>query len=477
MPFRSAADAIADIEPPPRIAPPQLLSFAVAGDHCRAVYRAHGTIRVVSIDRRSGRATLVATFAETDATPRAVSIREHWGVVQSVRDGGARFCADGTEVDVPLGAGDLVVPLVVDSQPCLAISRESQGSTHRHGPRIDVLDGRLATVLPEEWFAPPTARSLLAATSTVFGPATVYSTDRPDEIDVCASGREGAALQRTVSLGRAQSFECAQGGGSRIMVVSRDASGIVARTLASDVRSELNPVPIRPRTGWSVDRVRCVYANGPFVVAHSETRDDATVGVLTVFDAGQSQTHRLSLPGIDALAVDGKDICAAVMVPSASAPVLLLNRTTREGRGARHYAFFLEEPDTRTTYARHAVLLDVADIVARALGSRATAEFRLRSLDDLGDAAEFRVPGIDRANDISIAVLLREDGSGITSLRVGGGAAPEPRALHFAERLREVFTGDDDGDVTTTRVEHTQVANGIESIVSAVGALRAVRGV
>jgi hypothetical protein len=449
------------IEPPARLSPQRLLAFAAAGDTYRAVYERNGSVRVVEIDRRSGHATLRANCDEVSDRACAVSGRDHWGVVH-VTGAHVEMVHDG-DIDDPkrhaLDGGDLFVPLVVEQRPCLAISREGAGSTHDRGPRIDVFDASGTNILRD-----------------AFGPATVYSTDRVDEIDVCASGREGAALQRTVSLGWKQQFECAQGGGSRIMVVSRDPDGIVVRTLASDVRSELNPVPIRPRTGWSIATVRCAYANGPFVVAHTEERDGERVGVLTLFDAGQTQVQRLALPGVDAIGIDGKDVCAAVMVASASVPVLMVHRSARTGANARYYAFFLEDPDPRTRYSRHAILLDVADIVSRALGSKTPVGFELRSHESLGDSAHFIVPGIDKAHDIAVGVLLREDGSGVTSLRVGGGDAPEPRALHFTERLREMFTGDDDGDVATTRVEHARLAAGVESIVSAVGALRAARG-
>jgi hypothetical protein len=467
------------IEPPARVEPPRLLAFAAAGDTYRAIYESNASVRVIEIDRRTGHATLVGTYADVGAAPIAISSRDHWAVLYANAAGAVALRHDGANVSRAgrsLDPGDHFAPLLVEQLPCVAISREGTPSTHLHGPRIDVIGTRGESLLATTWHAPPTARRLLAATSTVFGPATVYSTDRVDEIDVCASGREGAALQRTVSLGWKQQFECAQGGGSRIMVVSRDPDGIVVRTLASDVRSELNPVPIRPRTGWSITSVHCAYANGPFVVGHTEARDAERVGVLTVFDAGQVQVQRLALPGIDAIGVDGKDVCAAVMVPSASAPVLMVHRSARTGANARYYAFFLEEPDPRTPYARHSILVDVADIVSRALGSKAPVAFELRTHDELGDSAHFIVPGIDKAHDIAIGVLLRGDGSGVTSLRIGGGDAPVPRALHFAERVREMFTGDDDGDAATTRVDHARVAAGVESIVSAVGALRAARG-
>jgi len=478
VPFRTASDSLASIEPPARRDPPSLLGFAAAGDTYRVVYEEGGTVRVVEIDRRNGRVHRVATCAVHGANPLAAVGREHWGVFDAI-DGRVQLFADDSKDEArsaPVANGDVLRPFVLEGAACLAISHESRSSTPTRGPRIDVLDARLKTVLTGAWFAPPTARTLLAATSTVFGPATVFATDREDEIDVCASGREGASLQRTVSLVWKQRFECAYGGGSRIMVVSRDTDGITVRTLASDVRSELNPVPIRPRTGWQLGAVKCVYANGPFVVAHSERRDDESIAVTTMFDAGNTQTQRLTLPGVDAIAVDGKDVCVAAMLPAASAPVILLHRSTRMGTHARHYAFFLDEPDTRTPYARHAVLVDLAEILARAMGVRVPTSFELRTFDETADSAHFALPGIDAAHDVAVAVLLREDGSGITSLRIGGGPAPTPRGLHFAEKLREVFTGDDDGDVATTRLEHEHVAHGIESIVSTIGAMRAVHG-
>jgi hypothetical protein len=478
VPFRTAPSDLQSIEPPARLAPPRLLGFAAAGDTYRALYENNGSVRVVEIDRRSGHAKLRATCADAGSDARGLSGREHWAVVFKRSEERVAILHDRLPVpgEEAIARGDLFCPVIVEQSPCIALSREGTASTHTHGPRIDVVDPFGENVLASTWHAPSSARHLLAATCTVFGPATIYSTDRVDEIDVCASGREGAALQRTVSLGWKQQFESAQGGGSRIMVVSRDPDGIVVRTLASDVRSELNPVPIRPRTGWAITTVCCAYANGPFVVGHTEERDGDRVGVLTVFDAGQTQVQRLALPGLDAIGTDGKDVCAAVMVPSASVPVLMVHRSARTGANARYYAFFLEEPDPRTTYSRHSILVDVADIVSRALGSKSAIGFELRSHDELGDSAHFVVPGLDKAHDIAIGVLLREDGSGVTSLRIGGGNAPEPRALHFAERLREMFSGDDDGDAATTRVEHPRLAMGIESIVSAVGALRAARG-
>ncbi len=479
MPFRTAADGPSATESPTRKAPPTLLGFSAEGQTYRVIYQDRGAVRVAEIDRGSGRSLTRVSFGLAGDTVRAAMGREHWGVVSHDASRLELYddLAPGKPHVLTLSPGDTVMPLVLDGHPHAVISHEGEASTPTRGPRASVLGGNHTGSSHTGWHAPSSARTLVAATSTVAGPVAVYTTDREDEIDVCVASRDGSMLERTVSLGQRQRFECAQGGGSRVLVVSRDDAGLVARTLASDVRSELNPVPIRPRTGWRVDAARCAYANGPFAIAHVETRDDVSFAVLTLFDAGQIQTHRLTLPCADGLAVDGKDVCVVAMIPAASAPVLLVHRSTRTGTHARHYAYFLEEPEVRTSYERRAVLVDIADILARAMGARTPSSFVLRDFDEHGDIATFVLPGLDPAHDVSVAVLMRDDGSGVTSLRVGGGAAPAPRGLHFVERMREAITGDDDGDPATMRIELESVSRGLESIVSAIGAFRAARGV
>ena len=315
----------------------------------------------------------------------------------------------------------------------------------------------------------------MAVTATVFGPAALFSTDRADEVDVCAYGRGGESLQRTLSLGWKQQFECAIGGGTRILVVSRDPTGLVVRTLASDARSELNPVPIRPRTGWEVGAVRCMYASGPFAVAHSERRDAEQTAVLTVFDDGASKTYRLGVSSVDAIAVEGKDLAIASVVAGYSSPILLVQRLMANGTRVRRYAYLLDPPKLLDVEERRRFVIDVAELLAQSLGATSPRDMTVHAHTDTEDIVQFLVPGPDGAHDLAVAVMVRSDGSGVASVRIGGGRAPEPIALNFVATIREMLTGDDDGDPATTRVALPNVVNDMESVVSAVAAMRASR--
>jgi hypothetical protein len=437
-------------------------------------------VLTVAVDRRD--ASLHGRTLLEYASPRAVAVasRDRWavfddqgGTVRSWSGEADPARGDGVaNASRPRAAGGPLCEFVVEAEPCAANAATDRADTRR-GPRIEVAGADLAPVGGEPWFAPVSSRTLLAATSTVFGPAAIFSTDRDDEIDVAVSGRGGEALTRTVSLGSGERFDSAVGGGRRILVISRSPGRIVPRTLASDIRSELNPAPIRARTGWEIGSVRAAYANGPFVVAHCEQREMERNTALTVFDGGTTRTSRLLLPRVDGLAVEGKEAVVAAVVSGASAPILLVQRTTVAGGRDRRYAYLLEHPAADTSQARQALLLDAADMLAVSLGADAPRTVTLHEHDGSHDVVQFTLPGPDAGHDLAFSILLAPRGNAVVAVRIGAGRAPEARGLHFAERVREILTGDDDGDPATTRIELPQLATGMASVVSAVGALRA----
>jgi hypothetical protein len=483
VPFRSAELLGDDALRSPRPPAPRILAFAVTERVYRLVLAEQAGVTSVAVDRRD--ATVCDRRVIDGATRSTVAIasRERWAAFDACDDtlfawtGPTDPTHDEVRFDSTYRVHKLdgaIAALAVDAETCVALTPPAHGDDRR-GPAIDVLGTDLEAPRVPDWRAPVSSRTLLAATSTVYGPAAVFSTDRDDEIDVCVAGRGGELLTRTVSLGRGEQFECAVGGGRRILVVSRGSAQIVPRTLASDIRSELNMAPIRARTGWDIGAVRATYANGPFVVAHDERRDDQGAAVLTVFDSGATTTTRLLLPSVGAVAAEGKDIAVATVLSGASAPMLLVQRTTVAGGRDRRYAYLLEQPSLETATARQALLVDAADMLAASLGADAPRSFAHAEHDDAHDVARFTLPGPDAAHDLTFAIRLGARGDAVVGVRIGEGRAPEARGLHFVERVREILTGDDDGDAATTRVELPQLATGIAAVVSAVGALRSVK--
>jgi hypothetical protein len=491
VPFRTLqVPAVVDL--PARQPPPALLAFGVHAAGYHVVARAAHEVRVIAVPRLQGGAR---TAREVDVGCKsgcvaAVRGRE-WGVFAD--DGLAVVAwAGGRNAGSPTWArahGEErfagFAPVVLDDEsPCVALAHAERGASVR-GPCIRILGTESAHERVGPWHAPPSARALLAATGTVLGPVVVFATDRDDEIDVCAWSSADGGSHRTVSLGRGQRFECAAGGGSRIAVVSRGAEGIVVRTIARDLRSELNTAPLVARHGRRIGAVRCAYASGPFVVAHAEHGgDDERDVVVTVFDGAHSSSARFPFPGVDALVVEGRDVLVAALVGGASAPLLFLERLMVGRRhdggpaelvGQRCYVYLLAQPAGAAQRQRHALLADAAEVLARSLSARGPRNLALRAHDERADVATFVIHGPDAARDLNVALLVRDDGSAVASVRIGEGLAPEPRALNFVERVRTTVTGDNDGDPRTVHLEVPSLACSIEDIVATVWGLRLVR--
>ena len=456
------------------------MALGVTHEAFTIVLEESGTARVAVIDRQSSHICVAESLAVAGSRGiTAVVGREGWGAYALEGNAlhgvfAAHAVAERSDVALTFAAPPSVEPTVrtcvLEGIPVIAAAWAVRADSSSLA--VTVVPGNGETAIVTECAAPSTSRHLVAATVNAAGPACIFETDRPDEIDVVAWHHSGSTLERTVSLGYQQRFVAAAGGGTRIFIVSRGPRNLVVRTLASDVRSELNPAPITPPQGWEIGSVHCAYANGPFVLAHGESREGVHFVVVTAFDGVDVHSHRIELPQLDALAVEGKDVLAAALSAGASTTRLLIHRMSADGSRTRRYGFLLEEPALKTEGQRRAVLLDLAEMLSFALGV-VGERLEFHTHDEASDVVTMRIPGDRSTREVALAVLARADGTGVASLRSGHGDAPEPGALHFAERLREFFTGDDDGDPTTIRIELPHVVSSMDAIVAAVGATRA----
>ncbi len=328
-----------------------------------------------------------------------------------------------------------------------------------------------------------TARTLLAACATVHGPIAVFSTDRPDEVDLCAL-RDGGVAHKTVSLGHGQTFVCAAGGGSRVALVSRKGNDVRMRTVASDLRSELNPVPLAAGVRAEVGEVRVVHAGGPtFVLAHEE-RHTAPEVVVTVFEDGRTRVVRTKFPSVHGLALAGKHVAIASVTGGAMSPLLyvqqlVLARDDAKGESfasaPKRRAYQLGEPPTSTAQARRGALLDAAEVLSQSLAAQPPRELAVSAVGPDRERAAFIVPGVDPSQDLAVSVELYADGRAVVNVKIGHGSAPQPRPLTTMERVRVMLTGDDDGDPSTAHFELSSLARELGRVVMAVWALRLTR--
>jgi hypothetical protein len=324
-----------------------------------------------------------------------------------------------------------------------------------------------------------TARTPLAACATVHGPIALFATDRHDELDLCAI-RNGAVHHRTISLGSGQTFVAAAGGGSRIAVVSRKGNDVRVRTIASDLRSELNSMPLAHGARAEIGEVRVAHGGGAtFVIAHEEHGAQREV-VLTVFEDGKSRTLRTRLEALHGLALAGKHIAIAALASGALSPLLYVQQfalVRDEARGEsfasapKRRAYMLGEPPTNTRMARRAALLDAAEVLAQSLSAQPPRELTLEDHDERERVA-FIVAGSDRSRDIAVSIELHEDASAIINVKIGDTKAPAPRPLSLLERLRVAITGDDDGDPSTSHFELESLFRGLGDVVMSVWALK-----
>lgn len=329
---------------------------------------------------------------------------------------------------------------------------------------------------------PHSARAPIAACITVHGPVVICATDRPDELDVCALRTSGVE-HRTVSLGYKQEFVAAEGGGSRIAIISRHGNDVRMRTIASDLRSELNAVPLAAGVRAAVGNVRVVHGGGPiFVVAHEE-HGDAREVVLTVFDDGKTRVLRSKFPGVQGLSIAGKHIAIAALVAGSISPLLYVQQLTLardDVKGEsfaiapKRRAYLLGEPPTNTPQARRALLVDAAEVLAQSLSAQAPREVVVGEFDG-HERVAFIVAGSDAAKDIAMVIQLHDDGSAIVNVKRGDTRAPAPRPLTVIERVRVALTGDDDGDPSTSHFELRSLTRDLGDVVMAVWALKLTR--
>jgi hypothetical protein len=330
-----------------------------------------------------------------------------------------------------------------------------------------------------------TSRKLLAAVSTVHGPVAIFSTDRDDEIDLCAL-RSGSVQHRTVSLGHGQSFVCAAAGATRIAVVSRRNDDVRVRTIASDLRSELNPVPLATKAKAVVGTVKVAHAGGSaFALVHQETSQTAEI-VTTVFEDGKTRTLRTKALSLQGLGVCGKQLAVAALQPGCIVPILYVQQVQLvrdEARGEtspampRRRAYLLGSPPASTAQARRALLVDAAEVLSQSLSAQNPRELLVAQDQDGASesVAAFMVPGADAAHDVALAILLRADGSAIVTAKLGDAKAPAPRPLTLMERIRVFATGDDDADPRTVRTELRSLCRQLGDVVMAIWTLRLVQ--
>jgi hypothetical protein len=350
---------------------------------------------------------------------------------------------------------------------------------------VRVFDAAMQPIWRGRLSVGPSARALLTVAVVGVRSIALFSTDRPDEVDLCTLEPGGA--RSTISLGRGQRFACAAGGGRKLCVISRGEREVVFRTVAQDLRTELNATPVVPRTGWSIETVSCAYANGPFVMLHTEVHEERGVrdAVITLFGEGKVWTRRFASSPVDRVWVEGRTLLTAGLLGGASTPLLAVQQLTlvrdqkdwviSDAAGLtgtqRRYVYPLTPAPCGTPEMRHAVLTDVAEVVALSLGAHKPRDASLSVVDARADRMHFRVP-MGKQGEIALSMLVRDDGSGVVAIKIGVGHAPAARDLSWVERLRQTITGDDDGDPTTTRLETDQMLHAVEDILRAIWGLR-----
>lgn len=350
---------------------------------------------------------------------------------------------------------------------------------------ISITTADQAHTLSGPYASGPTSRKLLGAVCTVHGPIAIFATDHEDEIDLCAI-RGGSVHHRTVSLGHGQSFLCAAGGGTRIAVVSRRNDDVRVRTIASDLRSELNPVPLASSGKVTVGAVRVAHASGAaFVIVHEEVGSSTEI-ITTVVEDGHARTLRNKSLSLQGLGVSGKQMAVAALTGGCMVPILYVQQVQLardEAKGEtypampRRRVYLLGNPPTVTTQARRALLMDAAEVLAQSLSAQNPREITLAKDDDGANKTlmAFSVPGADAAHDVAVSILLHADGSAIVTAKLGDAKAPAPRPLSFIERARVLTTGDDDGDSKTVRRELRSLSQQIGEMVMSIWTLRLVQ--
>lgn len=483
MVFRSSGGPTVEHAPVRAPAPP-VLGFGIDGNayivFCqrqggveRWTFAAHGT------DAESTRSWIDGEFSTADV----VVTERAW--LLSSRDGTLVGQPEAGESPLRIEARDwsdargaVTFPLWIEG--AIRVVRASSATTATND--VSLVDVRKRSPMVGPVDAGRSARVPLAACATVHGAVAIFSTDRKDEVDVCAL-RKGGVEHKTLSLGAGQRFVCAAGGGSRIAIVSRKDNDVRVRTVASDLRTELNSVSLAPATRNSVGEVRVVHAGGAtFVLAHEEEGQAREV-VVTVFEDGRTRVVRSKFPGLHGLALAGKHVAIGAVVSGAITPILHVQQLTlvRDESKSESYAsapkrraYLVGEPPTSTAAVRRAALEDAAQVLSQSLAAQAPRELQIGEVDGR-ERALFVVPGADATKDLAVSMELREDGSGIVNVKLGAASAPTPRELSLVERLRVVFTGDDDGDPTTSHFELDNLARDLGQVVMAVWALKLTR--
>ena len=484
MVFRQSPGPTDDHAPVRSPAPP-VVGFGIDGDAytvlCqrdggveRWTFAAHGT------DAQSTRLWIDGDFDETSrvvVTDRVWLLASSAGVlVGKPEPGGATVRLAPKEWGAAQQTSTF--PLWIDG--AIRVLRAS--GERGNGSAVSMFDvtSRQQTYGPVQ--ASNTARALLAACATVHGAVAIYTTDRDDEVDLCALRKDGVE-HKTLSLGGGQRFVCAAGGGSRIAIVSRRDNDVRVRTVASDLRSELNSVPLAAGTRSTLGAVRVVHAGGStFVIAHKEAGETREV-VVTVFDDGKTRTVRSKFPAMHGLALAGKHVAIAALIPGAATPILHVQQLTlvRDDARSESYAsapkrraYLVGDPPSSTAAVRRAALEDAAQVLAHSLAAQPPRELQIGEIGGR-ERAVFVVPGVDVAKDLAVSMELREDGSGIVNVKLGAATAPAPRELTIIEKLRVLFTGDDDGDPDTSHFELASLSRDIGQVVMAVWALKLTR--
>jgi hypothetical protein len=480
MVFRTPASRLVDhaIE---RAKPPHVLGFGIDRDAYilvtasdgaldRRAFAAHGTASLVDRARFDGPWTREG---------RCVIAERAWLHAEAAGPVLGAPQPDDPVKELRLQARwDHVFPLWIEGAMRLLAVRGEPG----HGQRLALVDALSERTLRGPLPAGNTARQPLAACATVHGPIAIFSTDREDEVDVCAL-RDGGTRHKTVSLGHGQRFVTAAGGGSRLAIVSRNGNDVRVRTIASDLRSELNAVPLAPATRSTVGNVRAAHAGAAtFVLAHEERSDEHEV-VVTVFDDGKTRTVRSKFAAVHGLAIAGKHIAIAALTDGALAPRLYVQQLTLtrdEARGEsyatapKRRAYVFGALPTHSPRARRAALEDIAEVLSQSLAAQPPRALCVREAGSCERAA-FVVPGADASKDLAVSIELHEDGSGIVNVKIGDRTAPDPRPLTAIERVRLMLTGDDDGDPSTSHFALRSLADELGEVVMAVWALRLTR--
>jgi hypothetical protein len=466
-----------------RVEAPTVLGFGIEGDRYALLCARIGGVerwRVTTQGTASGSERSSHDGAWTDAA-RSVFHEDVWWLHETAR-GAVGSPSRGAPVDHLAPDPNEPPGVVLWMDGALRAVRITRGADGH--PALSLCDAVSGERLLGPFSAANTARALLTACATVHGPIAVLSTDREDEVDLCALRPDGAQ-HRTVSLGAGQRFVAAAGGGSRVAIVSRKGSDARIRTVASDLRSELNPSPLEEDPRAQVGEIRVVHAGAAsFAVAH-ESRGASAEVVLTLFDDGKVRRARARLPALHGIALSGRHLALACLTAGASAAILhvqqfTLTRDEKTGEtspgAARRRAYWLDDATSwDTPRAREAALIDAATVMSLSLAASEPESFALEPGDLTRSRAGFLVKGSDPTRDMAVRIELHAEGSAVVNVRLGPGAANDPRPLGALGRLRSALTGDDDGDPSTGHFEVSSLARELGEIVMAIWALRLTR--